>query len=70
MGVVANSSDSCPHGRPRLTAARTFADAPTGELILYEDSYRSVAIAVSRGSAAAVLGVDEGAEIVLQIDVP
>jgi S-adenosylmethionine hydrolase len=51
-------------------AARTFADAPTGELILYEDSYRSVAIAVSRGSAAAVLGVDEGAEIVLQIDAP
>jgi S-adenosyl-L-methionine hydrolase (adenosine-forming) len=51
-------------------AARTFADAPTGELILYEDSYRSVAIAVSRGSAAALLGVDEGAEIVLQIDAP
>jgi S-adenosylmethionine hydrolase len=51
-------------------AARTFADAPTGELILYEDSYRSVAIAVSRGSAAAVLGVEEGAEIVLQVDAP
>jgi S-adenosyl-L-methionine hydrolase (adenosine-forming) len=51
-------------------AARTFADAPTGELILYEDSYRSVAVAVSRGSAAAVLGVEEGAEIVLQIDAP
>jgi S-adenosyl-L-methionine hydrolase (adenosine-forming) len=51
-------------------AARTFADAPVGELILYEDSYRNVAIAVSRGSAAAVLGVEEGAEIVLQIDVP
>jgi S-adenosyl-L-methionine hydrolase (adenosine-forming) len=51
-------------------AARTFGDAPTGELILYEDSYRSVAIAVSRGSAAAVLGVEEGAEIVLQIDAP
>jgi S-adenosylmethionine hydrolase len=51
-------------------AARTFADAPPGELILYEDSYRSVAIAVSRGSAAAVLGVEEGAEIVLQIEAP
>jgi S-adenosylmethionine hydrolase len=51
-------------------AARTFADAPPGELILYEDSYRNVAIAVSRGSAAAVLGVEEGAEIVLQIDAP
>jgi S-adenosylmethionine hydrolase len=51
-------------------AARTFSDAPTGELILYEDSYRSVAVAVSRGSAAAVLGVEEGAEVVLQIDAP
>ena len=51
-------------------AARTFADAPAGELILYEDSYRSVAVAVSRGSAAAVLGVEEGAEIVLHIDAP
>jgi S-adenosylmethionine hydrolase len=51
-------------------AARTFADAPPGELILYEDSYRSVAIAVSRGSAAAVLGVEEGAEILIQIEAP
>jgi S-adenosyl-L-methionine hydrolase (adenosine-forming) len=51
-------------------AARTFADAPRGELILYEDSYHSVSIAVSRGSAAALLGVEEGAEIVLQIDAP
>ncbi|MGZ4146049.1 MAG: SAM hydrolase/SAM-dependent halogenase family protein [Actinomycetota bacterium] len=51
-------------------AARTFGDAPIGELILYEDSYHNVAVAVSRGSAAAVLGVEEGAEIVLQIDVP
>jgi len=51
-------------------AARTFADAPPGELILYEDSYRNVAIAVSRGSAAAVLGVEEGAEILIQIEAP
>jgi S-adenosylmethionine hydrolase len=49
-------------------AARTFADAPAGELILYEDSYRNVAIAVTRGSAAALLGVEEGAEIVVTVD--
>jgi S-adenosyl-L-methionine hydrolase (adenosine-forming) len=49
-------------------AARTFADAPPGELILYEDSYRNVAVAVARGSAADLLGVDEGSEIVLTID--
>jgi S-adenosyl-L-methionine hydrolase (adenosine-forming) len=48
--------------------AHTFADAPQGEVILYEDSYRNVAVAVSRGSAASLLGVDEGAEILIQID--
>jgi S-adenosylmethionine hydrolase len=51
-------------------AARTFADATPGELILYEDSYRNVAVAVTRGSAAALLGVEEGSELLLQIDVP
>jgi len=51
-------------------AARTFADATLGELIIYEDSYRSVSVAVTRGSAAALLGVEEGSELMLQIDVP
>jgi S-adenosyl-L-methionine hydrolase (adenosine-forming) len=51
-------------------AARTFADATPGELIIYEDSYRNVAIAVTRGSAATLLGVEEGSELLLQIDVP
>jgi hypothetical protein len=51
-------------------AARTFADARPGDLILYEDSYRNAAIAVSRGSAASLLGVDEGSEILIQVDVP
>jgi S-adenosylmethionine hydrolase len=49
-------------------AARTFADATPGELLLYEDSYRNVAIAVSRGNAASLLGVDDGSEIVLTVD--
>jgi|SRR5579884_1103916 len=51
-------------------AARTFADAPPGELILYEDSYRNVAVAVARGNAAELLAVEEGDELLLQIDVP
>ena len=49
-------------------AARTFADATTGELILYEDSYRNVAVAVTRGSAAALLGVEEGSEVIVAVD--
>ena len=35
--------------------ARTFADAPTGDVILYEDSYRNMSIAISSGNAAAML---------------
>ena len=47
-------------------AARTFGDARPGELILYEDSYRNVAVAVSRGSAADLLGVEEGSDLVIR----
>ena len=48
-------------------SARTFADAPRGSLILYEDSYGSFALAVSSGSAAQLLRVEEGSEIVLDL---
>jgi len=47
--------------------ARTFADAPRGELILYEDSYRNLAVAVSRGSAASLLGIEEGDALVVEL---
>ena len=47
--------------------ARTFGDAPRGSLILYDDSYGSLALAVSRGSAAELLRVEEGGEIVLDL---
>jgi len=51
-------------------AARTFGDAGAGDLILYEDSYRNVAVAVSRGSAAELLGLEEGSELLIQVDGP
>jgi S-adenosyl-L-methionine hydrolase (adenosine-forming) len=51
-------------------AARTFGDAREGDLVLYEDSYRNVAIAVARGSARALLGLDEGSELRLHVDAP
>jgi S-adenosyl-L-methionine hydrolase (adenosine-forming) len=43
----------------------TFADVPPGELILYEDSSRSLALAVNRGSAAEALGLDLGDQVTL-----
>jgi S-adenosylmethionine hydrolase len=38
--------------------AVTFADVPGGDLLVYEDAYRTLAVAVNRGSAAEVLGID------------
>jgi len=43
--------------------ARTFADAPPGELILYEDSYAFMTLAISRGNAARLTGVAPGDEL-------
>jgi S-adenosylmethionine hydrolase len=37
--------------------ALTFADVAPGELLLYEDSNRRLALAISRGNAAATLGI-------------
>jgi S-adenosylmethionine hydrolase len=43
--------------------ADTFADAAPGELILYEDSYGLVTLAISNGNASRLTGVDVGDEL-------
>ncbi len=58
----------CRGNRYYAVFARTFADAPRGELIVYEDSYRNIAIAVSRGSAAQLLRAEEGTELLLHLE--
>lgn len=57
----------CRGERFYAVVARTFADAAPGSLLLYEDSYGSLALAVSGGSAAELLRGEEGTEIVLGI---
>ena len=52
------------------TVARTFADARAGDLILYEDSYRNISIAVSRGSASSVLNLRPGDDLRIHLDAP
>jgi len=49
-------------------AARTFADARAGDIILYEDAYRNIALAISRGNAAETFGVRAGLEVRLRAD--
>ena len=49
-------------------AARTFADARRGDIVLYEDSYRNVAIAINGGNAAEMFGVKPGRELRIRVD--
>ena len=43
--------------RAHAQYARTFADVSAGELLVYQDAYRALAVAVSHGNAAERLGV-------------
>jgi S-adenosyl-L-methionine hydrolase (adenosine-forming) len=45
-------------GRHEAAYARSFSDVPAAELLVYEDSYATIAIAVNRGSAADRLGIE------------
>ena len=44
-------------------AARTFADARSGDIILYEDSYANIALAINRGNAAEMFSVRPGQRV-------
>jgi hypothetical protein len=50
------------NGREALVL-QTFADAAAGELLLYEDAWRSLALAVNRGDAAELLGLSVDDEV-------
>ena len=52
-----------PGGSVGAHLAGTFSDVPTGELVIYEDSQRMMALAVNRGSAADLLGAGPGDEL-------
>jgi S-adenosylmethionine hydrolase len=54
-------------GGPRLSAeatlVQTFADVAPGEMLVYEDAWGAIAVAVNRGDAAKALGVHRDAEL-------
>jgi S-adenosylmethionine hydrolase len=52
-----------PAGAVRASYVRTFADVEEGQLLVYEDAYRRLAIAVSHGNAAARLVMGVGDEL-------
>jgi hypothetical protein len=47
----------------RLVVAETFASVPAGELVLHEDSFGSLAVAVNLGRAADRLGAGPGDQV-------
>jgi S-adenosylmethionine hydrolase len=57
LGIVSGTRVELELAGERYYAvmARTFADARAGDVILYEDSYRNMSVAISRGSAARML---------------
>jgi S-adenosyl-L-methionine hydrolase (adenosine-forming) len=48
------------------TYTQTFADVKPGELLVYEDAYRTLAVAINRGDAAATLGLQPDTELRLR----
>lgn len=49
--------------RVEVPFARTFADVSPGELLVYEDAWRGLAIACNNGDAGAILGLRPGDEL-------
>jgi S-adenosylmethionine hydrolase len=47
--------------------ARTFADVRVGDILLYEDSYRNVALAINGGSASEMLDARPGSELRIRL---
>ena len=65
IGILSGARVELEHAGERYyaMAARTFADARAGDVILYEDSYRNMSVAISRGSAARMLHASPGQKI-------
>src|SRR2546421_5924042 len=69
-GVVPGTRVELQVGSDRYyaVAARTFADARLGDIILYEDAYRNISIAINGGNAAAMFGIKEGQDVRIHMD--
>jgi len=48
------------------TAARAFSDARPGDIILYEDSYENIAVAITAGNAAEMFGLRTGQRLTIR----
>ena len=62
VGIVPGTQVELELGGERFyaVAARTFADARAGDIMLFEDSYRNMSVAISGGNAAEMLHAAAG----------
>jgi S-adenosylmethionine hydrolase len=59
--------DVVAHGESYVaTYAQTFADVSPGELLVYQDAYRTLALAINRGDAAGTLALGPDDEVRLR----
>ena len=67
-GMTLGTTVEIEAGGERYLAAyvSTFADVKPGELIVYQDAYRTLAVAINRGDAAGTLGLTPDAEVRLR----
>ena len=70
VGVVPGTKVELALGPDRYyaTATRTFGDARPGDIVLYEDAYRNVAIAINRGNAAQMFALTPGQELRIELN--
>jgi S-adenosylmethionine hydrolase len=70
VGIVPGARVELQVGPERYfaVAARTFADARPGDLILYEDSYRNLSIAINGGNAASMFNISPGDDVRIHLD--
>jgi S-adenosyl-L-methionine hydrolase (adenosine-forming) len=70
-GVVPGTKVELAIGSERYYAimTRTFSDARPGDIVLYEDAYRNVAVAINRGNARAMFAVEPGQDLRIHLNV-
>jgi S-adenosylmethionine hydrolase len=68
-GIVAGRRVELDLGVDRYyaTAARAFSDARAGDIILYEDAYENIAVAITHGNAAEMFSVRPGQPITIHV---
>jgi S-adenosylmethionine hydrolase len=69
LGSESGAKIEIEHAGERYYAvrARTFADARRGDIMLYEDSFGNIAVAISGGDATGMFGASPGDKLVIRI---